>query len=136
MAGYVTDEKLLWLDQNCFGNLYPALYEGFGLLVLEGMQFGAPTACANTTSLPEVAGDAGAKLDPIDERLWTDFMLRLEKEPDYRLRLIRSGSLQAGRFTLMKSASDCTTFYEKALTMEKRIQPVVVEKRADYNLCI
>ena len=62
LAGYVTDEELLWLYKNCFGNLYPALYEGFGLPVLEGMQLGAPTACANTTTLPEVAGDAGAQL--------------------------------------------------------------------------
>lgn len=127
LTGYVSDEELVCLYQNCFGNLYPALYEGFGLPVLEGMQFGAPTACANTTSLPEVAGDAGAQLDPIDERLWTDFMLRLEKEPDYRLRLSRSGPLQAGKFTSEKSARDCHKFYEKVITMNKRKYPAVVE---------
>jgi glycosyltransferase involved in cell wall biosynthesis len=127
LTGYVSDQELVWLYQNCFGNLYPALYEGFGLPVLEGMQFGAPTACSNTTSLPEVAGEAGAQLDPIEEGLWTEFMLRLEKMPDYRLRLSRSGPIQAGKFTSVKSARDCHKFYEKALTMKKRRYPAVVE---------
>jgi len=120
LTGYLSDEELIWLYQNCFGNLYPALYEGFGLPVLEGMQFGAPTACSNTTSLPEVAGEAGAQLDPIEEGLWTEFMLRLEKLPDYRQKLSRSGPIQAGKFTSEKSARDCHEFYEKALTMKKR----------------
>ena len=120
LTGYVTDAELVWLYQKCFGNLYPALYEGFGLPVLEGMQFGAPTACSNTTSLPEVIGEAGAQIDPIGEGLWAEFMLRLEKEPDYRLRLSRSGPIQAGKFTSGKSARDCHKFYEKVLTMGKR----------------
>jgi len=120
LTGYVSDAELVWLYQNCFGNLYPALYEGFGLPVLEGMQFSAPTACSNTTSLPEVAGEAGAQLDPIEEGLWTEFMLRLEKLQDYRQKLSRSGPIQAGKFTSAKSARDCIKFYEKVLTMGKR----------------
>jgi glycosyltransferase involved in cell wall biosynthesis len=126
LTGYVSDEELVWLYQNCFGNLYPALYEGFGLPALEGMQFGAPTACSNTTSLPEVIGEAGAQIDPIEEGLWAEFMLRLEKEPDYRLSLCRAGPIQAGKFTSAKSARDCHKFYEKVLTMEKRRHPLVV----------
>ena len=127
LTGYVSDEELVWLYQNCFGNLYPALYEGFGLPVLEGMQFGAPTACSNTTSLPEVAGEAGAQLDPFEEGLWTEFMLRLEKLPDYWQKLSRSGPIQAGKFTSVKSARDCHKFYEKVITMKKRKYPAVVE---------
>ena len=127
LTGYVSDEELVWLYQNCFGNLYPALYEGFGLPVLEGMQFGAPTACSNTTSLPEVAGEAGAQLDPIEEGLWTEFMLRLEKLPDYWQKLSRSGPIQAGKFTSVKSARECHKFYEKVLTLKKRRCPAVVE---------
>jgi glycosyltransferase involved in cell wall biosynthesis len=127
LTGYVSDEELVWLYQNCFGNLYPALYEGFGLPVLEGMQFGAPTACSNTTSLPEVIGEAGAQIDPIEEGLWAEFMLRLEKEPDYRQKLSRSGPIQAGKFTSVKSARDCHKFYEKVLTLKKRRCPAVVE---------
>jgi glycosyltransferase involved in cell wall biosynthesis len=126
LTGYVSDEELVWLYQNCFGNLYPALYEGFGLPVLEGMQFGAPTACSNTTSLPEVVGEAGAQLDPIEEGLWTEFMLRLEKLPDYRQKLSRSSPIQAGKFTSLKSSRDCHKFYEKVLTMKKRRYPAVV----------
>lgn len=55
MTGYVSDPELTWLYQNCYANLYPSLFEGFGLPVLEGMQFVAPALVSNTTSLPEVA---------------------------------------------------------------------------------
>jgi glycosyltransferase involved in cell wall biosynthesis len=126
LAGYVSDQELVWLYQKCFGNLYPAIYEGFGLPVLEGMQFSAPTACSNTTSLPEVAGEGGAQFDPIDERSWTEFMLKLENEPDYRLKVSHSGPIQAEKFTSLKSARECLKFYEKVLTMEKRSKLAVV----------
>ena len=45
MTGYVSDQELIWLYRNCYANLYPSLFEGFGLPVLEGMQFGALNAC-------------------------------------------------------------------------------------------
>jgi glycosyltransferase involved in cell wall biosynthesis len=62
VLGYVSDGELAWLYQHCLVNLYPSHYEGFGLPVLEGMRFGAPTICSNSTSMPEVVGDAGVLL--------------------------------------------------------------------------
>ncbi len=83
-AGYVPDADLpsFYADAACFA--YPTLYEGFGLPILEAMACGAPVVCSNTSSLPEVAGDAALMFDPEDEeeiahcleRVLTDSALR------------------------------------------------------------
>ncbi len=77
MTGYVSDDELIWLYRNCYANLYPSLFEGFGLPVLEGMQFGAPTLTSNSTLIPEVAGNTAILLDPKDIEAWAQAMLRL-----------------------------------------------------------
>ena len=56
ILGYVSNGELAWLYQHCLVNLYPSHYEGFGLPVLEGIEFGAPIICSNSTSMPEVVG--------------------------------------------------------------------------------
>ena len=66
--GWVSGEELegLWALADAF--VFPSLYEGFGLPVLEAMARGVPVACSNASSLPEVAGDAALMFDPHDER--------------------------------------------------------------------
>lgn len=121
MTGYVSDEELIWLYRNCFANLYPSLFEGFGLPVLEGMQFGAPTLTSYSTSIPEVAGEAAILLDPLDVEGWAQAMLRLatnEAEQDY---LSASARMQAGRFDWKRSAKSLLQLYEEALASPKRI---------------
>ena len=87
LTGYVSDNELIWLYRNCYASLYPSVFEGFGLPVLEGMQFGAPTLSSNATSMPEVAGDAAILLSPHDPEAWTQAMLDLASDPDKRHRL-------------------------------------------------
>ena len=120
MTGYVTDDELIWLYRNCYANLYPSLFEGFGLPVLEGMQFGAPTITSNSTSIPEVAGDAAILLDPEDVEGLSQAMLRLAINREERDQLSKTGVKQAERFDWKESAAALMQLYEEALVLPKR----------------
>ncbi len=120
MTGYVSDDELIWLYRNCYANLYPSLFEGFGLPVLEGMQFGAPTLTSNSTSIPEVAGDAAILLAPEDIEGWAQAMLRLDGNRLERDQLSASALMQARRFDWKHSAVALLQLYEVALASPKR----------------
>lgn len=120
MTGYVSDDELIWLYRNCYANLYPSLFEGFGLPVLEGFQFGAPTIAATSTSLPEVAGDAAILLAPDDTEAWCEAMLGLAANPAHRDVLTSRSKAQAKRFALGASATQLLELYDEALATPKR----------------
>lgn len=120
MIGYVADDELIWLYRNCYANLYPSLFEGFGLPVLEGMQFGAPTVSSYSSSLPEVAGAAAIMLDPFDIESWAQAMLRLASNRSERDQLSTAALVQAERFDWKRSASTLLGLYEEAIASPKR----------------
>jgi len=124
MTGYVSDDELIWLYRNCYANLYPSLFEGFGLPVLEGMQFGAPTLTSRTTSIPEVAGDAAILLAPEDIEGWAQAMLRLAANRAERDQLGVAAREQATRFDWKNSAVSLLQLYEEALASPKRVKVV------------
>ena len=76
--GYVSDAELEWLYANCFAFAFPSLDEGFGMPALEAMSLGAPVLVSNVASLPEVVGDAGIQVDPLDEDALFVIMRRLD----------------------------------------------------------
>ncbi len=123
MTGYVSDPELIWLYRNCYANLYPSLFEGFGLPVLEGMQFGAATLSSNATSLPEVADKAAILLDPIDVDAWAQAMLDLAQYPDERHKMCVASRKRAAQFDWKQSASSLLAVYEEAIASPKRIIP-------------
>jgi glycosyltransferase involved in cell wall biosynthesis len=120
MTGYVSDDELIWLYRNCYANLYPSLFEGLGLPVLEGMQFGAPTLASNATSIPEVAGHAAILLAPEDIEGWAQVMLRLAANRTERDRLRDAAKKQAARFNWEESANQLLKLYEAAAASPKR----------------
>ncbi len=120
MTGYVSDNELIWLYRNCYANLYPSLFEGFGLPVLEGMQFGAPTLTSNSTSMPEVAGDAAILLAPEDTEGWVRAMLRLAANRLERDQLSKAALTQAAQFDWKHSATTLLQLYEEAMASPKR----------------
>jgi glycosyltransferase involved in cell wall biosynthesis len=120
MTGYVSDEELTWLYRNCHANLYPSLFEGFGLPVLEGMQFGVPTIASNASSLPEVAGDAAILIAPEDVEAWAQAMLRLSTDAQECARLGASGRARAARFDRGSRARALLALYEEARATPKR----------------
>jgi glycosyltransferase involved in cell wall biosynthesis len=68
--GEVADDDLPLLYNGAAFFVFPSLYEGFGLPVLEAMACGTPVICTNTSSLPEIVGDAAITLDPLDREAW------------------------------------------------------------------
>ncbi len=120
MTGYVTDEELIWLYRNCYANIYPSMFEGFGLPVLEGMQFGTPTLTSNSTSIPEVAGNAAILLDPEDTEAWAQAMFRLSTNIGERDQLSTAALAQAERFKWEQSAAELLQLYKDALAAPKR----------------
>lgn len=119
LTGYVNDAELIWLYQNCYANLYPSLFEGFGLPILEAMQFGAATICSNTSSMPEVAGNAAILLNPLLSSEWTSAMINLASNPIKRRELSKLGPKQAEKFTGTKNAEQIISLYEEALLLPK-----------------
>jgi glycosyltransferase involved in cell wall biosynthesis len=101
--GYVPDEHLYSLYKQATGFVFPSLFEGFGLPVLEAMSCHCPVMTSNTTSLPEVAGDAAIYVDPLSVTSITDGLFKLS-DPSVRLSLIRKGIVQAEGFDWKKTA--------------------------------
>jgi glycosyltransferase involved in cell wall biosynthesis len=123
LTGYVSDDELIWLYRNCYANLYPSLFEGFGLPVLEGMQFGAPTIASDNTSIPEVAGSAAILLPADDVDAWTRALLHLQAHGDERNRLADAARARARTFDWTSSAKSLLDLYTSAMALPKRILP-------------
>ncbi len=103
----------LWAIADAF--VYPSLYEGFGLPVLEAMARGVPVACSDASSLPEVAGEAALLFDPRSEQQIATAIERLLGEPQLAQRLRQAGLARAARFTWERSAQLTLESYMRAL---------------------
>lgn len=97
--GLVPDADKIALYGACEVMVYPSRYEGFGLPPLEAMACGAPVVAANSSSLPEVVGDAGLTVDPLDVGALAGAIERVVNEPALRADLSRRGLAHAAAFT-------------------------------------
>jgi glycosyltransferase involved in cell wall biosynthesis len=102
--GPVSEELLLSLYQRATALVYPSLYEGFGLPVLEAMACGTPVIASRAASIPEVVGDAGILLDPLDVGAWTDAIVNVVNDDDRRGVLRSKGLARATEFTWARTA--------------------------------
>jgi glycosyltransferase involved in cell wall biosynthesis len=89
--GYLPAAQLASLFQACRALIFPSLFEGFGLPVLEAMAFDKPVLCSNVTSLPEVVGEAAVLFDPTDPSAIGSAICRLESDPSLSPRLVELG---------------------------------------------
>ncbi|BAL99077.1 MULTISPECIES: glycosyltransferase family 4 protein [Caldilinea] len=111
--GIVDDKDLPALYSGALAFVFPSLYEGFGLPALEAMACGAPVACSNASSLPEVVGDAALLFDPSDVRALTEAMQRLIEDAALRQRLSERGLRRAGTFSWQRNASATLSIYRR-----------------------
>ena len=113
-TGYVTDDDLAALYSGSAAFIFPSLYEGFGLPPLEAMACGAPVITSNSTSLPEVVGNAGIMVDPDDEETLAQRMLDLLTNESLRQTLIVKGLERAKEFSWQKCAEETARVYHLA----------------------
>ena len=119
-TGYVPDADLAPLYSGASAFLYLSRYEGFGLPPLEAMQCGTPVIVSNTSSLPEVVGDAGILLSPDDRDGLCQAILDLHLHPDRRARLAEQSIQRARQFSWAGNVRQTAEVYRLALSQRER----------------
>lgn len=112
-TGYVDDADLPALYSACEVFVYPSLYEGFGLPPLEAMACGAPVVTSNTSSLPEVVGDAGVMVDPHEPLELAHVLTNLLSDPVQRDHFRHAGYQRSKLFSWERAAHETQDIYDQ-----------------------
>ncbi|MHB2020667.1 MAG: glycosyltransferase family 4 protein [Candidatus Xenobia bacterium] len=120
-TGFVADEALPDLYRGADMLVFPSLYEGFGIPILEAMACGTPVACSNVSSMPEVLGGCGLVFHPGDVDGIASAMGRMLTEPDLRESCIRRGVARACTCTWSRTATDTLELLRQTATRYKHI---------------
>jgi glycosyltransferase involved in cell wall biosynthesis len=121
-TGYVPERDLPALFSGAISFVYPSIFEGFGLPVIEAMQCGAPVIAGNRTSLPEVVGDAGWLFDPFDTKALCDALRQVIDDRELRERLRQKGLKQAKKFNWRSTAELTLQAYQEAISPGSRLR--------------
>lgn len=113
--GYVSDSQLRWLYDNATAFLYPSLYEGFGLPILEAMSWETPVLTSDRGAMAEVAADAALLVDPADPDSMAAGIERLVTDADLRETLRTRGRERCAALTWERTARQTLRVYEKTL---------------------
>ena len=114
--GVVRDEDLPMLYNCADIFVYPSLYEGFGLPPLEAMACGIPVITSNTSSLPEVVGNAGIMVGPCDDNSLCEAMYKVLKDEELRCHMSKKGLKRAKLFSWEKATKEILEVYEELLS--------------------
>jgi glycosyltransferase involved in cell wall biosynthesis len=111
--GYVEDEAKPALLSGALAYVFPSLYEGFGLPVLEAMACGTPVLTSNCSSLPEVAGQAALLVDPRNTADIAEGLVRLISKADLRRQLVKRGYRRLENFSWEKAATEVVEVFHR-----------------------
>lgn len=113
--GFIPEEKLaaVWCSSEFL--IFPSLYEGFGIPVLEAMSIGKPVLCSDGTSLPEVAGDAALYFDPRKPESLVNSIERITTDASLRKHLVEKGRVRADRFHANEMTRSYLNIFKKAM---------------------
>ena len=109
----VDDDTLAHLYKNASAFVFPSLYEGFGIPILESFRCGCPVICSNAGSLPEVAGDAAAYFDPNDLRSIEDAIKTVIRDEELRQKLRTKGFHRVKSFSWKRASEMTRTVYDR-----------------------
>lgn len=112
---FVTTQRLKTLYQGAVGLVYPSLYEGFGIPIVEAFRCGCPVITSKVTSMPEIGGNAALYVDPCDEHGIGHAMERLLTEPGLRASLAAKGRDRAPLFDWQTTARQTLAIYDEVL---------------------
>jgi glycosyltransferase involved in cell wall biosynthesis len=119
LTGYVSRDFMPEMYRAAVAVLYPSLYEGFGLPVLESMACGCPVVTSTTSSLPEVAGNAAILVDPRNPDRIANAMQQVVGDSELRAELIGRGLERARLFSWSKAASETVDVYRVVLRLSR-----------------
>lgn len=120
LTGYVVNTDLPAIYSQCKTFLYPSLRESFGIPMLEAMRCGVPVITSNTSSMPEVSGDAAVIIDPFKPEEITQAMIQLETDASLRSTCIRKGLERSKEFTWREMAEKVLHIYQDILNPTKQ----------------
>lgn len=115
LLGFVSDEALHALYATAQVVWFPSRYEGFGLPVIEAMACGAPVVASNSSSIPEIAGDAALLLDPMSPAAHVDGVTSLLEDTQARSALSKAGRERAAHFTWSNCAAQLKSHFDRLL---------------------
>lgn len=108
----VSDAELAYMYQNALAFVYPSLYEGFGLPILEAYDNNCPVVCSNTSSLPEVGGDAALYFDPTDKKEMIAQIMKVINDPFLKKEMIKKGLERTKIFAWENTAKEIYAAYK------------------------
>ena len=114
LTGYIEEEELVKLTGAAYALVYPSLFEGFGVPVLEAMRCHVPVLTSSNTSMEEIAGDAGLLFNPHDPADMGDKLMRIYKDEDLRRLLINKGIEREKEYSWARTAELVWECMEKA----------------------
>lgn len=121
ITGFLKADELADLYRRALAFIFPSLYEGFGIPIIEAMACGCPVITSDTSACPEVAGEAGLTVDPRDENALLDAMLAFCPDMKNRPERVASGLRRTADFSWSKSAQCHADVLRKTAQMGRRI---------------
>jgi glycosyltransferase involved in cell wall biosynthesis len=112
---FITGDELARLYRNAVVFVYPSLYEGFGIPILEAFSSGCPVIASNVTSIPEVGGDAALYFDPRSEDQIANSLQSVLNDPILRETLKEKGRVRAKQFSWSEAARKTLAVYKACL---------------------
>ncbi len=135
--GFVRPEIVHYLYQHAIALAFFSLYEGFGMPLLEAFAAGAPVICSNTTSLPEVGGEAILSCDPFDIEAMSSLMVQISQDQDLRIELTRRGKERLALFSWEHSARNLREAFQRVslrqIPPSSKDDPLVSIVTPSYN---